>query len=82
MNEFRLEYQRETGIQIGDTIDQDDIANIYYPDTDDIPELDIAGWIDVKEYVEWLEQKLLEKITFTISGKDLVTILKRHEGKK
>ena len=61
MNELRLEYQKETGTQIGNTIDQDQIAEIRWTgDVDDAPELEITGWVEVKEYIEWLEEKLLD----------------------
>ena len=61
MKELRLEYQKETGTQIGNTIDQDQIAEIRWTgDVEDAPELEITGWVEVKEYIEWLEEKLLD----------------------
>lgn len=59
MNELRLEYQKETGIHLDTTIEQDDIAEICW-DQVHIPQLEMSNWLGVKEYIEWLEEKLLD----------------------
>lgn len=48
MKELRLEYQKETGVPIDTRIHTD-----YYGEQRDIR-------ADIEEYIEWLEEKLLD----------------------
>ena len=57
MNEFRLKYQYETGIQVNDAIESGDVADADVDDNDCVT-MDISRWIPVKEYIEWLEDRL------------------------
>lgn len=52
MNELHLEYQKETGIQIGHTVDRIyTISGVW---------LDLEDATDLTDYIEWLEEKLLD----------------------
>ncbi len=61
MNELRLEYKRETGVNVQRDIHFDEPADITYGWDGDkqIHELDLSAWYEIKEYIEWLEGKLL-----------------------
>ena len=60
MNELRLAYKKETGKDVHQDIHFDDVAYITYDyDNTEDAYLDLSSWYEIKEYLEWLEDKLL-----------------------
>jgi len=61
MNELRLAYKKETGKDVHSDIHFDEVAYIIWkkeiPGLHE-PDLDLSSWYEIKEYIEWLENKL------------------------
>lgn len=65
MNELRLQYQKDTGIQIDPIIKTDDIAAAIFTSGDEDEYdctcevgLELTNWAEVKKYIEWLEKEI------------------------